>query len=45
MKSRFFSVGVDQTQQFQPVNMSFLANKIANEIPFDFYQKDHDTKE
>ena len=27
-KSRFFSVGIDNTQQFQPTYLSFLANYI-----------------
>ena len=36
-KSRFISVGIDNTQQFQPMYLSFLANYIIKQIPFDFH--------
>lgn len=42
-KSRFFSVGIDNTQQFQPTYLSFLANYIIQQIPFDFHQRRHKT--
>lgn len=43
-KSRFISVGIDNTPQFQPTYLSFLANKIIQFIPFDFHQKYNKTR-
>ena len=33
-KSRFMTVGTDNTQQFQPTYMSFLADHIVRNVPF-----------
>lgn len=44
-KSRFVSVGIDNTQQFQPTYLSFLVNRIIRVIPFDFHQRHSKTKE
>lgn len=34
IKSRFISVGTDNTQQFQPNNLSYLADRIVKSVPF-----------
>jgi len=39
IKSRFFKVGIDHSHQFAPTYMSYLANRIALMIDFDFYEK------
>lgn len=37
IKSRLMSVGVDQTQQFEPFYLAKLIKKIAYSIDYDFY--------
>ena len=44
-KSRIISVGIDNTPQFQPTYLSYLANKIILNIPFDFHQRKSKSKE
>jgi len=38
LKSRVWKVGIDHSHQFAPTYMSFLANKIARQLDFDFYE-------
>jgi hypothetical protein len=38
-RSRFMSVGINQTVQFESVYMSFLANKVIDNMNFDINQE------
>lgn len=38
IKSRFTSIGTDQTDKFDPLYMSLMINKIADSIKFDLHQ-------
>ena len=39
-KSKFIKVGVDQTQQFEPIYLSKMINKIVNSMDFDLLQEE-----
>jgi len=41
IKSRFMKVGTDNTSQFEPAYMSYLANLIVQNTPLNMKDADH----